>query len=301
MPEALAFYHPKTLDDAIALLGEFGDEAKVVAGATALTILMRQRLVAPSALVSIGAIPGLDTIEERDGSIRIGAMVRHRDVELSELVQARIPVLAATFGKVANVRVRNAATVGGVLAESDYASDPPSVFVALDAEIEVRGPGGERTIAARDFFVAFYETAIEPDEIVTAIRVPIPATGTGAAYHKFVTRSSEDRPCVGVAALVRLAGDGSVADLRVAVGAAAETPQRFPETESLAVGQVVSPELTGRIGDAYADAIDTLDDMRGSAWYRTEMVRVWVRRAIETATDAATGGSAQRRTKESAE
>ena len=289
MPGPLAFYHPATLDDAIAVLGEYGDEAKVVAGATALTILMRQGLIAPSALVSIGAIPGLDTIEERDGTIRIGAMVRHRDVELSELVRARIPVLADTFGKVANVRVRNAATVGGVLAESDYASDPPSVFVALDAEIEVRGPGGERTIAARDFFVAFYETAIEPDEIVTAIRVPVPAAGSGTAYHKFVTRSSEDRPCVGVAALVRLAGDGTVADLRVAVGAAAETPQRFPETEALAVGQALTPELTGRIGDAYADAIDTLDDMRGSAWYRTEMVRVWVRRAIATAADAAAG------------
>ena len=300
MPEPLRLYHPTTLEDAIGLLADLGEEAKVVAGATALTILMRQRLIAPSALVSIGAIPGLDTIEERDGAIRIGAMVRHRDVELSELVRARIPVLAETFGKVANVRVRNAATVGGVLAESDYASDPPSVFVALDAAIEVRGPGGERTIAARDFFVAFYETALEPDEIVTAVRVPVPAAGSGTAYHKFVTRSSEDRPCVGVAALVRLAGDGTVADLRVAVGAAAETPRRFPETEALAVGQTLTPELTGRIGDAYADAIDTLDDMRGSAWYRTEMVRVWVRRAIETATAAAAGRPASARAGESA-
>ena len=289
MPDPLHLYHPTTLDGAIALLGEYGDEAKVVAGATALTILMRQRLTAPAALISIGSIPGLDTIEERDGAIRISAMVRHRDVELSELIRSRIPVLAETFGKVANVRVRNAATVGGVLAESDYASDPPSVFVALDAEIEVRGPNGDRTIPARDLFVAFYETAIEPDEIVTAVRVPVPPAGSGTAYHKFVTRSSEDRPCVGVAALVQLAADGTVADLRVAVGAAAETPQRFPQTETLAVGQTLTPELTGRIGDAYADAIDTLDDMRGSAWYRTEMVRVWVRRAIATAADAAAG------------
>jgi carbon-monoxide dehydrogenase medium subunit len=292
MRGSLVFYHPTTLQEAIGLLGEHGEEAKVVAGSTALTILMRQRLIAPSVLVSIGAIPGLDGIEERDGAIRIGAMVRHRDVELSELVRARVPVLAETFGVVANVRVRNAATVGGVLAESDYASDPPAVFVALDAEIEVRGPGGERTIPARDFFVAFYETALEPNEIVTAIRIPIPVTGSGTAYHKFVSRSSEDRPCVGVAALVHLASDGTCADLRVAVGAAAETPQRFPNVEALAVGQTLTPELTGRIGDAYADAIDTLDDMRGSAWYRTEMVRVWVGRAIETATDAAADRSA---------
>ena len=286
MPEPLRLYHPLSIDQAIGLLADLGDEAKVVAGATAVTILYRQRLIAPSALVSIGAIPGLDAIEERDGAIRIGAMVRHRDVELSELVRARIPVVAETFGKVANVRVRNAATVGGVLAESDYASDPPAVFAALDAEVEVRGPGGDRTIPTGDFFVAFYETALEPDEIVTAIRVPVPATGSGTVYHKFVTRSSEDRPCVGVAALVRLGTDGTCADLRVAVGAAAETPQRFPETEALAMGQTLTSELAGQLADAYADAIDTLDDMRGSAWYRTEMVRVWVRRAIDTATDA---------------
>ncbi|MDO8484143.1 MAG: xanthine dehydrogenase family protein subunit M [Candidatus Limnocylindrales bacterium] len=292
MPGSLAFYHPTTLEDAIGLLGEHGDEAKVVAGATALTILMRQRLVAPSALVSLGSIPGLDRIEEVDGSLRIGAMVRHRDVELSQIVRARIPVLAETFGKVANVRVRNAATVGGVLAESDYASDPPAVFVALDAEVEVRGPNGERTIPARDFFVAFYETALEPDEIVTGIVVPVPAAGSGTSYHKFVTRSSEDRPCVGVAALVRLAPDGSAADLRVAVGAAAETPQRFPDYEALGRGHVLSDDIVGRVADAYAGAIDTLDDMRGSAWYRTEMVRVWVRRAIESARDAAASGPA---------
>jgi len=292
MPGSLEFYHPATLEGAIGLLREHGDEAKVVAGATALTILMRQRLIAPSALVSIGSIPGLDAIEEADGGVLIGAMVRHRDVELSELVKARIPVLAETFGKVANVRVRNAATVGGVLAESDYASDPPAVFVALDAVVIVHGPDGERRIPAGEFFVAFYETALEPDEIVTAIVVPVPPAGSGTSYHKFVTRSSEDRPCVGVAALVRVAPDGTSADLRVAVGAAAETPQRFADAEALAAGQHLEPELIERIAGEYANAIDTLDDMRGSAWYRTEMVRVWVRRAIESARDAAAGGSA---------
>ncbi len=286
MPRSLAFYHPATLEDAIGLLEEHGDEAKVVAGATALTILMRQRLIEPAALVSIGSIAGLDRIDEVDGSLRIGAMVRHRDVELSDLVRARLPVLAETFGKVANVRVRNAATVGGVLAESDYASDPPALFAALDAEVVARGRAGERLIPVRDFFVAFYETALQPDEIVTGVVVPVPPEGSGTCYHKFVTRSSEDRPCVGVAALVRLDSDGSTADLRVAVGAAAETPQRFPEVEALAAGQHLDPDLIGRIADEYAGAIDTLDDMRGSAWYRTEMVRVWVRRAIASARDA---------------
>jgi aerobic carbon-monoxide dehydrogenase medium subunit len=242
--------------------------------------------------VSIGGLSGLSGIEELDGQIRLGALVKHRAVELSPLVRDRIPVLAKAFGVVANVRVRNAATVGGVLAESDYASDPPAVFVALDAEVDIQGPGGSRSVPASEFFVAFYETVLESDEIVTGVRVPIPAPGTSAVYEKFVTRSSEDRPCVGVAAAVRLGADGTCEDLRVSVGAAAETPQRFPPIEAEARGQRLEPELLARIADGYAGAIDTLDDMRGSSWYRTEMVRVWVRRAIEHARDnAATTGS----------
>jgi carbon-monoxide dehydrogenase medium subunit len=179
--------------------------------------------------------------------------------------------------------------VGGVLAESDYASDPPAVFVALDAEVDVYGPNGARSIPATEFFIAFYETAIETDEIVTGVRVPIPPAGTGGVYEKYVTRSSEDRPCVGVAAVVRLDGNGRFEDLRVGVGAAAETPQRFPDLEDLAKGQANERELLVRIAEGYAERIEALDDMRGSAWYRTEMVKVWVRRAIEAAVERATG------------
>ena len=290
MPRSLAFHDPTSLEGAVALLDELGDDAKVVAGATALTIMLRQRLIDPTALVSINRLPGLRAIEERDGAIVLGALVTHRQVELSELVRTRLPLLSEVFGVVANVRVRNAATVGGVLAESDYASDPPSVFVALDAEVDVYGPSGPRSIPAADFFIAFYETAIEPNEIVTGVRVPIPAPGTGGSYEKFVTRSSEDRPCVGVAAVVRLDQAGRLEDLRVAVGAAAETPQRFPDLEAGARGQTLTPDVLAAIGDGYAERIETLDDMRGSAWYRTEMVRVWIRRAVERAAARAVAG-----------
>lgn len=289
MPQSLAFYDPTSVASAVGLLDELGDAAKVVAGATALTIMLRQRLIAPDALVSLNRIPGLDQIEERDGHIALGALVRHRAVELDSLVRDRLPLLAEVFGVVANVRVRNAATVGGVLAESDYASDPPAVFLALDAVIDVEGPSGPRSIPVSEFFVAFYETAIEPNEIVTGVRVPLPPPGTAGVYEKFVTRSSEDRPCVGVAAVVRLAEDGTAADLRVAVGAAAETPQRFGDLESAAQGQRLDPDVLATIADGYAERIETLDDLRGSSWYRTEMVRVWVRRAIERAADRARG------------
>lgn len=290
MPDRPAFYQPATLDEAIGLLERLGDEAKVVAGATALTIMLRQRLIAPSALVHIGRLPGLDRIEIADGELVLGALVRHRDVERSPLVRERLPLLAHVFAVVANVRVRNVATVGGVLAEADYASDPPAAFLALDAVVEVAGPAGARRIPIDEFFVAFYETAIGPAEIVTGVRVPLLPPGTGAVYEKFVTRSSEDRPCVGVAAVARLAPDGTFADLRIAVGAAAETPQRFPDLEATAIGQPVDDALHRRIADGYAGRIEPLDDLRGSAWYRTEMVKVWVRRAIEHAlADAGAG------------
>jgi carbon-monoxide dehydrogenase medium subunit len=283
VPGSLAFYQPTSLDEAVRLLDELGEEAKVVAGATALTIMLRQRLIAPSALVSIGRLPGLDTIEVRDGELAIGALVRHRDVERSPLVAAHLPMLAYVFGVVANVRVRNAATVGGVLAEADYASDPPAAFLALDATVDVHGPAGPRSIPIADFFVAFYETAIEPTELVTGVRVPIPPAGTGAVYEKYVTRSSEDRPCVGVAAVYRADAAGACTDLRVAVGAAAETPQRFPDLEATGIGAPLEADRIRAIADGYAERIEPLDDMRGSAWYRTEMIRVWVRRAIEHA------------------
>ena len=219
--------------------------------------------------------------------MHIGALATHRAVEQSRAVQHAIPVLAQVFGVVANVRVRNAATVGGVLAEADYASDPPAVFLALDAEVIVHGPKGTRMIAAKDFFVGFYETALQPCEIVTGVRVPIPPKRTHAVYEKYVTRSKEDRPCLGAVAVVRMSADGTTCeDLRVAVGAVAEVPQRFPEVEARALGTDLAQPVAQAIADGYAERIDTLADMRGSAWYRTEMIRVWVRRAIERARDA---------------
>jgi aerobic carbon-monoxide dehydrogenase medium subunit len=290
MPQSPAFFVPESLDEAIAQLERYGDEAKVVAGATALTIMLQQRLIAPEALVSLGHIPGLNRIDVADDELILGALVTHREVELSELVREQIPIVAETFGRVASVRVRNAATVGGVVAEADYASDPPALLGALDASVDIVGPAGERNEAVRDFLVAFYETTLQPDEIVTRVRIPLLPADTGTAYEKFITRSSEDRPCVGVAAVLRFEDDReTVADLRVSVGAAAEIPQRFDEIESSARGRLFDSKLIAEVADGYADAIDPLTDMRGSAWYRTEMVRVFVGRALEHASGNALG------------
>lgn len=296
MARSIAFLRPQSIAEAVAMLDEHGEDAKVVAGSTALTIMLRQKLIEPAALVSIGRLPEpeLHGIQLRDGQLHIGALATHRDVERDPIAKAQIPVLASTFGKVANVRVRNQATVGGVLAEADYASDPPAVLLALGAEIDVHGPNGQRTIPISEFFLSFYTTSIEANEIVTAVRVPVPQPGTHAVYHKFVTRSSEDRPCVGVIAAVRLAADGRTAEeVRVAVGAAAETPQRFEDLDQSLVGTDLGDAAVRAVADEYAERMDMLDDMRGSAWYRGQMVRVWVRRAIEDAVAAARAGAAQ--------
>jgi aerobic carbon-monoxide dehydrogenase medium subunit len=284
MPASVAFVQPTSIAETVDALKTYAGEARLLAGGTALSILLRERLIHPSALISLHAVPDLGVIELLDDHVRLGALVTHREIERSALVQATLPVLAQAFGVVGNVRIRHAATVGGVLAEADYASDPPAVFLALDASVEAAGPTGVRQIPISDFFVGFYETALAPDECITAVHIPIPAAETRAVYEKYITRSAEDRPCIGVAATVRLSPDASTCEeLRVAVGAAAETPRRFPDVELSAHGTSLADDVIQAIADAYADRIDTLSDMRGSAWYRTEMIRVWVRRAIQRA------------------
>src|SRR5919199_5479026 len=221
----LQILKPRSLAEAIGMLADNGEDARPVAGATAITLLLRQRLITPRYLVSLNDLPGLNRIERQDAALHLGALVTHREVEQSPIVRESIPVLASTFGRVGNVRVRNMATVGGVVAEADYASDPPCVLLALDARIEASGPAGDRTIPVADFFTGFYETALTAGEIVTGASVPIPPAGARAVYHKYVTRSSEDRPCVGVAAVAHLDGATCI-DLRVAGGAATQNPPR---------------------------------------------------------------------------
>ena len=246
MSRSPTFLRPRSLDEAVEQLVEYAGDARVLAGSTALTIMLRQGLIEPAALVMLAGIAGLDEIVREDGHVKIGALVTHRGAERSEELAGSMPVLADTFAKVANVRVRNQATVGGVLAEADYASDPPAVFVGLGAEIEAYGPDGARAIPAGEFFRAFYETALEPNEVLTAVRVPVLAPGTAAVYKKYVSRSSEDRPCVGVFASAGPEG------VRVVVGAAAETPQRFPELEERAAGGLDSGSIAA-VADGYAE------------------------------------------------
>jgi aerobic carbon-monoxide dehydrogenase medium subunit len=264
---------PATLEEALAARGERGDEATVLAGGTFLAILMNQDLVAPEALLSLGGVHGIDSIEVVEGELRLGAMARHRAVERSEAVRTGWPVLARAFSLVASPRVRNQATVGGVLADADYASDPPAVLAALGARAVLRSRRGARTVSIEELILGFYETCIEPDELLVEVRVP--PCPPRAVYRKFRSRGSEDRPCVAVAAARGEQG------LRVVVGAVSDRPRELPGVLALAGDGPPGPKEAAEIARRYAREIDPLDDSRGSSAYRKRIIEVEVRRALE--------------------
>jgi carbon-monoxide dehydrogenase medium subunit len=273
------FIQAESIEAALEALAEYGDEAKVVAGGTALMLMLEHDLIAPEVLVGIHQIVELDTLELSEKRLELGSMVSLRTLENSSEVKSGLPVLSSACGSVGNVRVRNQATIGGNLGEADYASDPPTVLMVLDAEVSARNVKGSRVIPISEFFYGFFTTDLQPDEIITKIALPIPPVNSRSVYLKYRSRSSEDRPCVGVAALAVME-DGICHDLRVAVGAACEIPTRLSEMESLAQGQPLSDELIAEIADGYASGIEPLEDLRGSSWYRREMTRVYVKRAL---------------------
>lgn len=280
----LEILRPASVEEAVSLLAQHGDEARLIAGGTALVIMLKNRLIAPAALISIGRLHHLRSIQHEPGvGLRIGALTSIRDAEMSPVVRQHNPTLARAFGEVANVRVRNVATVGGNLSEADYASDPPCVLVALRARVRAVSPRGERELPLAGFFKDFYETQLAPDELLAELIVPDPAPGSHSTYIKYVTRSSEDRPCVGMAAVVELNADGICNELRVVAGAVAATPQELERAEAMARGKPLTDELVHEIGDMYAADIEPLSDVRGSAQYRKQMLRVFVRRAIQQA------------------
>jgi len=285
---AFEYAAPRTLDEALSILGEHGDDARVIAGGTALVTMMRQRLVSPGYLVSLREIPGLDRIEAANGDVRIGALATHRAVETSPLVQERIPVLAETFRRVASVRIRNMATVGGALAHADPNQDPPVTLIALGARVALRGAGGKREVPVEDFFRDYYESALGPGEVVTGVMVPRLPASSGAAYVKFLPRTADDYATVAVAATVTLEPDGErCRAARIALGSVSVTPIRAQGAETLVVGQRLGVDLLPAAGEAVKRVVDPLSDHRGSAAYKREMAAVMVGRALTQAWDAA--------------
>lgn len=274
------FLEPASVAEASRMLADLGDNCRVFAGGTALMLGMRQRMLTPSHLVSLGRLEELRRIGfDPRGGLRIGALALHADVARSPVVQAYYPMLASMASRVANPQVRNQGTIGGNLCYADPATDPPGCLMALGAQIVVSGTGGERVIGIVDFLVDYYVTALAGDEVVTEIRLPPPAAGADGLYSRFLRTAAEHRPLASVALSVRREGAFCV-DARLAVGASTPIPARLRRAEALLAGKTVTAELAAEAADIVAADINAVSDLRGSASYRREMVRVVARRTI---------------------
>ncbi len=278
------YHEPDTLEEALDLLQRHGDDAHLLAGGTAMVLLMAQGLAQPDHVIGLRGIEELRGIRRRpDGGLEIGATVTHAEAERSPTVAAHCPALRTAFGEVATIRIRNQATVGGNLAHADPAQDPPPMLLALGAEVIAASPRGQRRIPLHELFVGFFQTSLEPDEIVTAISLPPPDRRAGAAYLKFLPRTQDDYATVSVAAWLLPDRDGRCARARIALGAAGAVPLRARRAEESLTGRRLDGEAIAEAAALVREEVDPIDDARGSAAYKREMARVWTERALHAA------------------
>jgi carbon-monoxide dehydrogenase medium subunit len=279
---AYEYHAPRDLSHALDLLARHGDAAHAMAGGTSLVLLMKQGLLRPGHVVGLRDVAELRGIaREGDGSLVINACATHRDVERSPEVRKHCAALADAFARVATVRIRNQATVGGNLAHADPAQDPPPILLALGAEVRLVSAGGSRTVRLDAFFKDVFETDLREGELIRSIRVPPLAPGARATYLKFLPRTADDYATVGVAAMVARDASGRCAEVRIALSAVGPVPFRAKAAESALVGAVADTSAIERAAGLAAEATDPFDDVRGSAAYKRDMTRVFVRRALE--------------------
>jgi len=270
---------PTRLEDACAILAA-DDDAKPVAGGTALLTIIKQGLLVPKLLVNLKKINDASAITfDPQRGLCIGALATINDIEISPLVRQHYPTLAEACHLVANIRIRNMATIGGNLAHGDYQSDPPTVLVALDTNVEIISQNGIRWMKLTEFQLGSYETALAPGELISAITIPPLPRGMTGHYVKFTTGSSEERPCAGIAALACME-DGICRELRLAVGAVSPRPVRIFAGEEAANEMILTDQLIDSIAFEAARVVEPIDDLHGSADYKRHLVRVLARRTI---------------------
>ena len=274
------FLEPPSVAEASRMLADLGEDVRVIAGGTALMLAMRQRMLAPTHLISVARIERLRGIDfDAAQGLRIGALARHSDVARSPWVRQHAPVLASMAARVANPQVRNQGTIGGNLCYADPSTDPPGCLMALDASVVLGSVRGERVLSMEEFLVDYYVTALEPDEILLEIRVPPMAAGTVGVYTRYLRTAAEHRPLASVAFVARREGARCHAP-RLVVGASTPVPTRLRRAEALLDGQTVTPVLAAQAADVVAEDITPVEDLRGSAAFRREMVRVNARRTV---------------------
>ena len=279
------FHQATDLAHAFALLEEFGDDARLMSGGTALVLQLKQRFSQPGHVIGLRRIPGLGSIEEgEDGSVRIGANCTQRQVENHPLVVERLPLAAQAYRHVATPRIRNMATVGGGLAHGDPNQDPPPALMALGASVVLSSAnGGERIVPVEELSLDYFETDVRAGEIITGLIVPPAPAGAGAAYLKFLPRTADDYATVSVAAVVTPDEAGNCADARIVLGSVGLTPIRATAAEDALRGRPLTEDNIKAAAALVPDAVDPLDDHRGSAEYKREMAGVFTRRAVARA------------------
>jgi carbon-monoxide dehydrogenase medium subunit len=285
-PRAFHYHRVRTLKEATAMLAELGDDAKLLAGGQSLIPLMKLRFANPSHLVDLNFVPGGSYINEDNGSLRLGALTRHAEIESSTAV-GKIPILHDCAAGIADVQVRNRGTIGGSLAEADPSGDWAIVLSTLGAEVHCLGPKGERTVSLGDFIKDAYTTDLAHDELVSEVEVRIPPKGSGGAYLAF-KRSAPVYPTASAAVQIRLAGD-VCQEAAIALGCVGLTPIRVKEAEAVMRGQPLDEKTAARVMEAARTAADPQADMRGSAEYKRTLVGALVKRAIDIAIRRARG------------
>src|SRR2546425_3429180 len=282
IPAAFEYHAPSTIDEATALLAKLGEDAKILSGGQSLIPLMKLRLASPTHLVDINGIPGLSGIREDDGFLRIGALTRESELEESELVRTRYPLLHDTSKVIADPLVRNLATVGGNLAHGDPANDHPATMLALGAEVVAVGPKGERRLPITSFFTGPFETSLRPDEILVEIRIPVPLARSGGAYLK-LERKVGDFATAAVAAQLTIGADGTCERVGIGLTNVGLTPIKATGAEALLKNKAPDEGAIKRAAELAAEASEPSADLRGSVEDKKDLVRVLTARALRKA------------------
>ncbi len=289
IPSSFEYFAPATLDEALALLSKYGDEAKILAGGHSLIPMMKLRLASPPYVIDINGLSDLSYIKEENGFLKIGAMTREADLEQSDLVAQKVPILLDTTKVLADPLVRNLATVGGNLAHGDPANDHPATMMALGAQVVAVGPNGSRIIPVDTFFVDLMMTRLEPDEILTEIQIPIPPAGSGGAYIK-LERKVGDYAIAAVAAQVTLSADDGCQTVGIGLTNVGNIPIKAQAAMDYLKGRKLEAAALAEAGRLAASQADPTDDLRGSAEYKRSLVNTLTQRALARAAERAKGG-----------
>jgi len=287
IPPPFDYHAPKTLPEAIALLGQLGEEAKILSGGQSLLPLLKLRFASPGHLVDIGRIPGLDYVKEEGGFLRIGALVREAELESNPLITSKYRILTDTASVIADPIVRNLATVCGNLAHGDPANDHPATMLALGASVVLTGPSGTREVPVASFFTGIFTTALKPNEVLTEIRIPVPPAGSGGAYIK-LERKVGDFATAGVAAFLVLKG-GTIERAGIGLTNLGPTPIQASAAEAALVGKTPDEAAFASAGTLASSATSPNPDRRGQTDYKKEMARVLTIRALHKAAQRAGG------------